>query len=75
MTAEEKEVEDFNKRFHLTKQQIDKFYAWQENLPDAYFGMDSNGIKVTFYGCSIGIIVKASRKEGEEIDLTDWENF
>lgn len=68
-------VEQFNKRFELSESQIKKFIEWQESLPDAYFGCDSNGITIEFPNCSIGIVVIAKRREGEEINLTEWEHF
>lgn len=68
-------VEQWNRKFELSETQIKKFIAWQESLSNAYFGVDSNGITIEFPQCSIGIIVKAKRREGEEIDLTDWNNF
>jgi CRISPR/Cas system CSM-associated protein Csm2 small subunit len=68
-------VKQFNNQFKLTKSQIRRFYEWQETLPPAYFGADSNGITISFPQCSLGYIVKAKRREGEEIDLTEWENF
>ncbi len=69
------DVKQFNSRFELTKEQIQKFYDWKDSLPEAYFGADSNGITFSFPQCSIGNVVIAKRREGEEIDLTDWENF
>lgn len=69
------DVKQFNRQFELSEKQIKKFLDWQESLPDAYFGADSNGITISFPSCSIGQIVIAKRREGEEIDLTDWDNF
>lgn len=68
-------TEQFNKQFEFSEAQIKKFYDWQETLPKAYFGADSNGITISFPQCSLGYIVKAKRREGEEIDLTEWEHF
>lgn len=69
------DIEKWNKQFHLSEKQIRKYIDWVESLPDAYFGAMSNGITISFSGCSVGQIVSAKRREGEEIDLTDWENF
>jgi len=71
----EEQINNYNRQFNLSKSQIEKFIEWQETLPDAYFGCDSNGIKIIFYQNSLGIIVKAKRREGEEVDLTEWEHF
>lgn len=68
-------LEQFNRQFEFSQDQLDKFYEWQETLPDAYFGCDNNGIKIIFYQTSLGTIVKAKRREGEEVDLTEWEHF
>ena len=73
--SEKINVEQFNKRFELSEAQIKKFYAWKESLPGAYFGCDSDGITISFPSCSIGQVVNAKRREGEEIDLTEWEYF
>lgn len=64
-----------NKRFELSEEQWDKYDKWVDSLPERYFSADSSGITIYFPSCSIGYIVKAKRGEGEEIDLTDWNNF
>lgn len=69
------DVEAFNRRFELSEAQIKKFLEWRESLPDAYFGCDSDGITFEFPQCSIGYIVTARRRDGEKIDLTEWEHF
>lgn len=63
-----------NKQFKLSKEQWTKFDKWVESLPYKYYGADSNGITIYFPNWSIGILVKAKRDDGEEIDLTDWDN-
>ena len=65
----------WNSRFQLSAVQVEKYLKWQESLPEAYFGADSNGITFEFPQCSLGVIVKAKRADGHEIDLTDWDNF
>lgn len=71
----DKQLQIRNGLFHLSEQQWEKFDKWRDSLPDKYYGVDSNGITIYFPQCSIGIIVRARRDEGEEIDLTDWDNF
>lgn len=73
MTDEQLEI--CNRRFNLTKEQWEKFFEWQESLPYKYYGASSNGITVYFPSCGLGTIVIAKRDEGEEIDLSDYENF
>ena len=64
-----------NKQFELSQDQWDKFDKWVESLPEKYYGTDNNGITIYFPQCSLGVIIKAKRDEGEEIDLTDWHSF
>lgn len=71
----EEQINVMNNQFHLSKSQWEKYYKWVESLPDKYYGATSDGISFIFGHCSIGVIVKAVRDEGEEIDLTDWDNF
>jgi cytidyltransferase-like protein len=66
---------DWNRRFHLSQKQIDKYIAWHDSLPEKYYGATSTGITFEFPECSIGTIVKVSRADGHNLDLTDWENF
>ena len=69
------DIQQLNKQFELSKKQWKKFFKWEKSLPEKYHGADNNGITIYFPQCSIGVIVKAKRGEGEEIDLTDWDNF
>lgn len=71
----DKQLEVFNRQFHLSREQFKKFLDWADSLPEKYYGCDSNGITIEFPQSSIGTIVKARREDGHEIDLTDWENF
>lgn len=73
MTKEQ--VDRWNSQFELSAEQIDKYIKWAEALPHKYYGADNNGITIYFPQCSLGHIVKAKRDDGEEIDLTDWDNF
>ena len=63
-----------NRQFELSKEQWDKFDKWVESLPKKYYGADSNGITIYFPNWSLGILVRAKRDEGEEVDLTDWDS-
>lgn len=69
------QIDVLNRNFHLSKKQWDKYNEWRASLPDKYYGATSNGISIVFEQCSIGIIVRAVRDEGESIDLTEWEHF
>jgi hypothetical protein len=64
-----------NRQFHLSESQWKKYFDWVDSLPEKYYGATSDGISFVFDNCSLGVIVKAVRDEGEEIDLTDWDNF
>lgn len=68
-------IETLNNQFHLSEKQWKMYNDWVESLPEKYYGAMSNGIKIIFNVLSVGICVKAVRDEGEEIDLTDWDNF
>ena len=69
------DIDKLNKQFNLTEKQWKKFFEWKKSLPYKYYGSDSNGITIYFPQSSIGYIVISKREEGEEIDLTDWDNF
>lgn len=64
-----------NSLFHLSEKQWDMYNKWVKSLPYKYYGPINDGIKIIFTNCSIGVMVKAQREEGEEIDLTDWDTF
>lgn len=68
-------IDTLNSHFHLSEAQWKKYYDWVETLPEKYYGAVSDGISIIFEHHSIGIVVTAKRDEGEEIDLTDWNNF
>lgn len=60
--------------FLLTQEQTDTFAKWSKNRLG--HGPIGGRITVSFTGTSIGTIVRAKDQQtGEEIDLSDYENW
>jgi hypothetical protein len=57
--------------FELTPEQEQKYQEWEDTLPIDY----SKAITFHFTITGIGTVVKVSRDDGYELDLTEWENW
>ena len=65
-------------KFKLDKNQVKKYEAWRKKIEKKnpqYYGCNGGGYSFIFIPTSIGDIVKVRRDEGEELDLTDFENW
>jgi len=61
--------------FKLTNEQEQKYKNWRKSLPKAYFGAVGGGYTFHFTPTGIGTIVKVTRDDGFELELTEWENW
>ena len=60
--------------YRLTQEQTDKFLAWSKGRNGQ--GPIGGRITLSFSETSIGVIVKAKdQTTGEELDLSDYENW
>lgn len=66
-------------KFELSKAQTKKYIEWREMLEETttepYVGCAGGAYKFIFTMTGLGDIVKVVRSDGQEIDLTDWDNF
>jgi len=63
------------KDFELTKEQEEKYEDWRKSLPYADFGAVGGGETFHFTPTGLGTLVKVTRDDGYELDLTEWEYF
>lgn len=64
--------------FNLSEKQKQKWEDWKKSLPkleEGHFGAVGGGYSFHFTPTGIGTIIKATREDGYEIDLTEWEYF
>ena len=64
--------------FKLDETQFEKYVAWQEKLEEEnpkYYGAAGGGYSFIFTPTGLGDIVKVRRDDGEELDLTDMDNW
>jgi len=60
----------------LTEEQIKKYNDWKKSFGELpYIGATSGHFGLTIIFTSIGEIIKGKAWNGQEIDLTDYENW
>lgn len=60
----------------LSKEQTKKFYNWQNSFKNKeYLGMIGGHFGLEIIFTSVGDIIKGIAWNGEEIDLTEYENW
>jgi len=67
-----------NYKFELDDKQIERYKEWIKTLPklgNGHFGAIGGGYSFEFIPTGLGMIVKAKRGDGYEIDLTDYDLF
>ena len=65
-------------KFELTESEIKKFEKWKKEMKKKDDSMPTAGERWTFMFTPSGlgtIVLAKDEATGEEIDLTDWDNF
>jgi hypothetical protein len=69
------DINQFNKQFELSEEQIKKYLNWREGKDEVYCGAAGGCFTLQFTITGLGLIVNATCTDGTELDLTEWEYF